>query len=103
MSELVLTSLRELAEPLVALGGWHPHVDDRDVRAMLEDGLHERRAVADLGHHDTAGVADEACQALPDERRVLGDDDPQGRVVHAPIMHQSAAAAAVLPLGRTGG
>ena len=83
------------AEPLVALGGRHPDVDDRDVRPMLDDGLHEGRAVTNLGDDDAPGVGDQARQALADEDRILGDDDAQRPNVHAPIMHHR-----VTPRGR---
>ena len=54
-------------QALVALGRRHPDVDDRDVGSMLDDRLHERRAVADLGHDDPAGLGDQARQRLADE------------------------------------
>jgi|GEM_PF-5831860 len=55
---------------------------------MFDDRRHEGRAVAHLGHDDAPGVTDEPRQPLPDERRILGDDDPERLDIHASMMHQ---------------
>ena len=62
----------------------HPDVDDGHVRAMGDDRLHERRAVADLCHDRAAGLLDQPRDALADERRILGDDHAQ-RIRFPPI------------------
>ena len=79
------------AQTLVALGGRHPDVDDRDVRTMGDDGLDERRTVADLGDDRPAGLLDQPRDSLADERRVLGDDDAEWGTVHGWMMRAGGA------------
>ena len=75
-------------EALVALARRHPDVDDRHVRPVRLDRLDERVAVADLGDDRAARLLDQPGDALADERRVLGDDDPQRCFVHGPILRR---------------
>src|SRR6185312_16667515 len=60
-------------EALVALGRWHPDVDDGHVGPVLDDGRDEGIAVADLGHERPARLLDEARDALSDQRGIVGD------------------------------
>ncbi len=88
------TRLDRRTQPLVALGGRHPDVDDRHVGPVLDDRGDQRRAVADLGHDDAARIGDQAGEPFADEHGIVGDDDAQGGWVlrrlgvHASIMHQ---------------
>jgi hypothetical protein len=59
------------------VGRRHPDVGDHGVRALLLDGGDQGFGVADRGDHIQAAVAKELHQALADDGRVLGDDDPQ--------------------------
>ena len=64
----------------------HPDVHDRHVRAMSDDGVHERRAVADLRDDRAARLLDQPRDPLADECRVLRDDDAQRCGFHRQIM-----------------
>ena len=75
-------------QALVTLGGRHPHVDHRDVGPVLDDGVHERRAISHLGDDLAPGIEDQPRQTLADQRGVLGDDHPQRLGIHPPMMHQ---------------
>ena len=65
-------------EALVGVGRRHPDVDDRDVRAMLADGLQERVGVAGLGDDLEAGLGQQPRDPLAQQERVVGEDEPQG-------------------------
>ena len=63
------------------VGGIRTSTTDTSGRCV-DDGLDERRAVADLGDDRAARLLDQPGDALADERRVLGDDDAQVGVSH---------------------
>ena len=66
------------AQPFVGVGRRHPDVDDRHVRAQLPGGTQERVGVTDLRDHLEPGVDEQPCDALADEDRVVGQDEPEG-------------------------
>ena len=65
------------AQALVGVGRRHPHVDDRHVRAVREHRLDQGGTVADRGHHLVTVLGQQADQALAQQHRVVGHDDPQ--------------------------
>ena len=72
------------AQALVRVGRRHPHVDDRHVRAVPEHRLDQGGAITDRGHHLVTVLGEQADQALAQQHRVVGHDDPQpaaGRAV----------------------
>jgi hypothetical protein len=81
-------SLDRRPQSFVALARWHPHIDNRHIRAMREDGLDERWPVTHLGDHDAARLLDQPRDSLANEGRILRDDDPERRCVHGRMMHQ---------------
>ena len=91
------------AQALVTLGRRHAHVDDRDVGPVLGHRGHERRPVADGGHDRGLAVLDEPDEALAQQDRILGDDDPQMRAFHGPMMPAPRADCVRPPGQRTWG
>jgi hypothetical protein len=72
------------AQALVRVGRRHPHGDDRHVRAVPEHRLDQGGAITDRGHHLVTVLGEQAGQALAQQHRVVGHDDPQpaaGRAV----------------------
>ena len=59
------------------MGRRHPHVDDRHVRAVPEYRLDQGGSVTDRGHHLVTVLGEQAGQALAQQYRVVGHDDPQ--------------------------
>ena len=76
-------------EAFVRVGGWHPDVDDRDVRSVLADRSEQGLGVADLGDDIEAGLGQQPRDALPQEERVVGQDEAEG---HAPFNSARMAA-----------
>ena len=70
-------------EPVVGVPGRHAHVDDRDVRRVRAD-LEEELVCAPGPADDlVSGVLEQRCDALAEERVVVGDHDAQmSGVVH---------------------
>src|SRR5262249_40090547 len=66
------------AEALVTKGGWQADVDDRNVRLVVADGVDERVAVCDCGGDVEAVVAEQACEPVAQQGKVLGDHDAHG-------------------------
>ena len=65
-------------QPLVAERRRHPDVDDRDVGTLAEHGVHERVAVPDRRDDLDLVVAQEAGQAVAQQREILGDHGAHG-------------------------
>src|SRR5579875_2481136 len=70
--------LQRGAQALVAEARRQAHVDDRDVRLLFEDAIHERVSVADRRDDVEAVVAQQPRQAVAEQREVFGDHDAQG-------------------------
>ena len=64
-------------QALVGVRRRHPHVDDRDVRAVLDDGGHQRVAVPDRRHDRAAGLVEQPDQPLAQQHRVVREDDSE--------------------------
>src|ERR1017187_490959 len=67
------------AQALIGVTGWHPHVHDSDVWAVLGDSGPKRLGVADGGQDNVTTIGQDLHQAGPDHRRVLSTDDPHRR------------------------
>src|SRR5919108_452972 len=65
-------------DALVAVGGWHADVDERDVWFEACDALEQGFGVLDCGDDVDASVCEQAGDALAQEQLVVGDYDPQG-------------------------
>ena len=88
------------AESLVGLGRRHLDVDDRDVgfvRADLQEQIFGRTALAD----DLEALAlEQACQALAQQHGVVGEDDPDRRLLLREIRVLAFDAMSVADQGR---
>ena len=76
-------------EAFVGMGRWHPDVDDRDVRIVLADRGEEGLGIADLGDDVEPGLGQQPRDPLPQEERVVGQDEAKG---HAPFNSARIAA-----------
>ena len=64
------------AQALVGVGRRHAHVDDRDVGLVGADLAQQVLGVAGLADDLEAGLLEQAHDALAQQHRVVGDDDP---------------------------
>ena len=76
-------------EAFVGVGRRHPDVDDRDVGTVLADGGQERLGIAGLGDDVETGLDQQPGDPLPQEERVVGQDEAKG---HAPFTRARIAA-----------
>ena len=82
------------AKPLVGVARRHPDVEHPDVGAVLQRRRDVRRTVADSGHDLVAGLGEQQLEPLPQEERVVRDDDS-----HCPPTGSHAATTVGPPAG----
>ena len=65
-------------EALVRVGGRHADIDDGHVRLVHGDMPQQVLRRAGLRHDLEPGLLEQACDALAEEHRVVGEDDAAG-------------------------
>jgi len=66
-------------EPFDGVGRRHPDIDDGEVRQLRGDHVHQCGAVGCRSDDVEPGVDENVPQSLPEQRRVLRDDNAQRR------------------------
>jgi hypothetical protein len=65
-------------QTLIGEGGRQPHVDHRDVRPVLDQCRQQRRPIVDRFDDLEVERLEQACQPVPEEGEVFGDDNAHG-------------------------